>query len=94
MVINVAPKVMKEQNMNFNEAVNHIVDSVSANQTLLQAFPEITKFKNTIASPTTSTLNTANSKILDQRNIKVGDSFISGGKTYKRTADRDWEWCF
>ena len=91
MVINVAPKVMKEQNMNFNEAVNHIVDSVSANQTLLQAFPEITKFKNTIASPTTSTLNTADSKILDQRNIKVGDSFLSGGKTYKRTADNKIE---
>ena len=91
MVINVAPKVMKEQNMNFNEAVNHIVDSVSANQTLLQAFPEITKFKNTIASPTTATLNTADSKILDQRNIKVGDSFISGGQKYKRTADNKIE---
>jgi len=91
MVINVAPKVMKEQNMNFNEAVNHIVDSVSANQTLLQAFPEITKFKNTIASPTTATINVNQSKILDQRNIKVGDTFDSGGVKYKRTADNKLE---
>ena len=39
MVINVAPKVMKEQNMNFTEAVDHIVESISGNETLSKAFP-------------------------------------------------------
>ena len=77
--------------MNFNEAVDHIVDSVSNNQTLSLAFPEITKFKNTNASPTTATIKSTDSKILDQSNIKVGDSFTVRGQTFKRTADNKIE---
>ena len=91
MVINVAPKVMKEQDMNFSEAVDHIVESISGNETLSKAFPEIGTFQKNVASPTTATINTNQSKQLDQNNIKVGDTFNSGGKTFKRTADNKIE---
>ena len=91
MVINVAPKVMKEQDMNFSEAVDHIVESISGNETLSKAFPEINTFQKNVASPTTATINANQSKILDQRNIKVGDTFDSGGVKYKRTADNKLE---
>ena len=91
MVINVAPKVMKEQDMNFSEAVDHIVESISGNETLSKAFPEIGTFQKNVASPTTATINTNQSKQLDQNNIKVGDTFNSGGKAFKRTADNKIE---
>ena len=91
MVINVAPNVMKEQDMNFSEAVDHIVESISGNETLSKAFPEIGTFQKNVASPTTATINTNQSKQLDQNNIKVGDTFNSGGKTFKRTADNKIE---
>jgi hypothetical protein len=67
MVINVVPKIMKEDGVTFEKALETLGSSIKGNDEILQYFPELQLDKiNSIIDSTKSTTDTSGFKVIKE----------------------------